>query len=104
MRMWKVKTSKLCRKHLLGEHVEMHMFAGTLRAGKSVRGYLDEGLVELQAILPRHEKLKAEMLKRGYRHASPLQEFPVQPNLGKIDVATSYQELQRRCSDCRKLS
>ena len=102
--MWKVEPNKLCRKHLLGEHAEMHMFAGTIRAGKSVQGYLDKGLVELRAILPRHERLKAEMLKRGYRHASPLQAIPVQPNLGKVDVASNYRELRRRCSDCKNLA
>jgi hypothetical protein len=30
MRMWMVPPKVMCRKHLLGEHVEIHMLAGSL--------------------------------------------------------------------------
>ncbi len=30
----------MCRNHLLGEHVEIHMFVGTIDQGQSVRGFL----------------------------------------------------------------
>lgn len=33
MRMWLVPPSHMCRKHLLGEHVELHMLLGTLKKG-----------------------------------------------------------------------
>ena len=36
MRMWLVPPSHMCRKHLLGEHVELHMLLGTLKKGKSI--------------------------------------------------------------------
>ena len=45
MRMWMVPPSKMCRKHLLGEHVELHMIAACLRLGKSIRGYVETGLI-----------------------------------------------------------
>lgn len=43
MRQWLVDPRCLCDKHLLGEHVEHHMFIGTLRKNKSIQGYLDKG-------------------------------------------------------------
>ena len=41
MRMWMVNPEILCRKHLLGEHVELHMLVGWIIKGKSIQGYLD---------------------------------------------------------------
>ena len=35
MRMWNVDVTKMCNKHLLGEHVEMHMFVGIIIKGTS---------------------------------------------------------------------
>ena len=31
MRMWLVPPQLMCDQHLLGEHLEMHMFIGTIR-------------------------------------------------------------------------
>ena len=35
-----VSPATMCRKHLLGEHVEIHMAVASLRLGKSVDGFL----------------------------------------------------------------
>ena len=101
MRMWNAPPEVLCRKHLLGEHVEMHMFDGTLRAGNSIDGYVSKGLVEVDNIRVRHDQLAAEMLRRGYRHKSPLTSYHSGP--GEVDAAANLIELARRCSDCRRL-
>ena len=107
MRIWNVKPSLMCRKHLFGEHLEMHMFAGTIKQGKSLNGYIEKGLVETDIIVSRHDELAIEMTKRGYSHNSPLQIeksiFKKYANLGKIDVENSLQELANRCENCRKL-
>ncbi|MHC4915212.1 MAG: pyrimidine dimer DNA glycosylase/endonuclease V, partial [Planctomycetota bacterium] len=86
--------------HLLGEHVEMHMFVGSLRRGHSVRGYTDGGLVDLGRIRARHRELAREMKRRGMRHRSPL---PKHRRLrgGRIDAAANLRELSRRCRRCR---
>ena len=47
MRMWMVDPRIMCRQHLLGEHVEIHMFVGAISRGKSVKGYLEKGLLEV---------------------------------------------------------
>jgi hypothetical protein len=44
----------MCRQHLLGEHVEIHMFIGTLNRKKSVKGYLEKGLLEIHNLYARH--------------------------------------------------
>ena len=57
MRMWKVNPKVMCRQHLLGEHVEMHMFVGCWNKGIKLNGYLEGGLVELCEVKNRHDEL-----------------------------------------------
>ena len=103
MRMWMVPPRFMCRKHLLGEHVEIHMLMGTLRRARSVEGFLQLGLLAPQHAVQRHAALVREMERRGYRHASPLDALPTTVPHGRVSRATSLKELARRCPDCRKL-
>lgn len=98
-----VPPRKMCRKHLLGEYVEIHMAVATLRLGKSVAGFLEKGLLELSNLRRRHDELVAEMLGRGYRHSSPLGATPRRKG-GRIDQRANARELSRRCVECRRLS
>jgi hypothetical protein len=99
MRMWMVDPIIMCRQHLLGEHLELHMFVGTINAGKSLTGYTSTGLCEVHSIKSRHEALVAEMIKRGYRHNSPLPDFTNREE-GAINLWESRKELLNRCSAC----
>jgi len=101
LRSWGVEPSLLCDKHLLGEHVEMHMFAGTLRKGISVAGYIDDGLIEVDKIITRHEELATEMTLRGMNHKSPMPDDLVLFSAGWIDNFANLKELSRRCETCR---
>lgn len=101
MRMWKINVKKLCNQHLLGEHVEMHMFAGTLRKGGSIKGYVETGLVEVHNIKGRHDEIAKEMKKRGMNHQSPLKIPKLKP-AGKVDKQRSKKDLIKRCKNCRK--
>ena len=100
MRMWKINPQKMCDKHLLGEHAEMHMFVGTLNKGIRIQGYIDGGLVEVENIISRHKKLAKEMQNRGFKHKSPLPDFE-EYRAGTIDVEKNIEDLVNRCSDCR---
>ena len=100
--MWNVSPIKMCNKHLLGEHVECHMFVGTLNRGRSVRGYIDKGLLEIHTLRERHNHLAKEMEKRGMKHKSELPEFEI-ITLGKINSKENEMELKKRCEECRKL-
>jgi hypothetical protein len=102
MRMWMVNPKIMCRKHLLGEHAELHMFVGTIRKGVSLAGYVSRGLVDTTKIVSRHETLAKELWDRGYNHISPLIYIDTL-KIGVVDEANSMAELTRRCPDCAKL-
>lgn len=105
MRMWFISPKKLCRQHLLGEHVECHMFAGTLRKKISVQGYIDGGLF-IPSLLPkRHELIAEEMHRRGMCHNSPLQmpsltDAQKNVKLTLSMVRKSRKDLFTRCKEC----
>jgi hypothetical protein len=104
MRMWLIDPKKMCRQHLLGEHVEMHMFVGAINKNISIDGYIDGGLVEPRKIKARHSELVAEMKRRGMNHKSPLPKFSVRglPK-GNVDIKANMKELKRRCKECRSI-
>ncbi len=100
--MWMVNPRVLCRKHLLGEHVELHMFVAGLRREIDLSGYLKKKLLEPHNIERRHAELVGELERRGYQHRSPLPKFAVY-RAGKIDRRGNMAELARRCRECRKI-
>ena len=101
MRLWMVPPSKMCRKHLLGEHVECHMLVGCILKKKSLTGYLAGGLVEIHNIERRHDLLAREMVRRGYRHNTPLKGFRVWKE-GRINRKEARAALSSRCAECRR--
>lgn len=104
MRMWMVDPSVLCHRHLLGEHVECHMFRGSLRKGRSHEGFLAAGILDSRLLAQRHDELAAELARRGYRHASPLaRDFDEEAAVSTVDVRASERELAQRCEACREL-
>lgn len=108
MRMWMVRPDVMCDRHLLGEHVELHMVVGALEKGyeRSIMGLVNANLLELEMIEARHEALVVEMTERGMNHQSPLR-APEQlwelPRWGVVCIEDSMRELWRRCLHCRAL-
>jgi len=77
VRIWDLPPEQLCRAHLLGEHRELHAIWVVLTTGRTGYAHHPETLRwrgKLRALWMRHEALVAEMQRRGYRHASPLDE------------------------------
>jgi hypothetical protein len=103
MRMWNIHPKKMCNKHLLGEHVECHMFVGCLNKNKNIQGYLDKGLVEVHNIKKRHNNLVKEMKARGFNHKSPLPKYKMK-KAGKINAKKNFIELNKRCKECKKIN
>jgi Pyrimidine dimer DNA glycosylase len=106
MRQWLVDPKLLCRKHLLGEHVESHMFLGTIKKGISVNGYVSTGLFDPAKLYSRHDELVTEMLRRGYGHYSDLEVIDISKCTTLkpcIDVEANLRDLFNRCSECREL-
>ncbi len=93
----------MCRQHLLGEHAEIHMFVGAIDRGYSVKGYLEEGLLEVHNLYKRHEELVREMKRRKYRHCSKIdKKWKQAEQLGSIDKKNNLRRLLDRCSRCRE--
>lgn len=97
--MWNVDCKKLCGNHLLGEHKELHQLIGSLNRGKSIKGHIEKGQVEVHSIKKRHEQLVKEMLRRGFKHNSLLPRFK-EFKAGKINIYLNEKELARRCKNC----
>lgn len=93
----------MCRQHLLGEHVETHMFIGTINRGKSVKGYLEKGFLEIHNLYNRHEELVKEMKRRNFNHYSKIDEkWKFVKRVGIIDKEKNLNELIYRCPKCEK--
>jgi hypothetical protein len=105
MRMWMVDPAMMCRKHLLGEHVELHMAAAHLLLSRKVDGWADTNCLQPKAIGARHKALAAEMTFRSYKHASPLRQprvLKTQRPEACVDVGAAKAELTRRCTECAR--
>ena len=108
MRMWLCDPEILCQKHLCGEHVEMHMFLGTLKKGKKMDGFFKNNLFEPRSLYQRHEDLKNEMIKRGYNHKSCMEEcecalifdLPIDKQYWEVDKDAALKDLLSRCPEC----
>ncbi|MBN1224649.1 MAG: pyrimidine dimer DNA glycosylase [Candidatus Aminicenantes bacterium] len=75
MRIWDVAPDRLCRKHLLGEHRELHALWTILTQGRKGYSHHPETLRwrgKLKALFRRHQALAKEMERRGYKHRSLL--------------------------------
>jgi translation initiation factor 2 beta subunit (eIF-2beta)/eIF-5 len=109
MRQWLVDPKKMCKRHLLGEHVEHHMFISILLKKKNIKGYIENDLIEPLSLQQRHDELVEEMISRGYSHNSPLnfnksilEYLPVEYINHKINRQNSERLLFLRCNQCGK--
>lgn len=107
--MWMVSPKLLCKKHLLGEHGEIHKHRHNFVKRHSISKRIQLNQIEPSSMFSRHEELAFEMLKRGYNHQSPysmpdISYLPANEMNYKVDVNSSYQDLITRCPDCNKLS
>lgn len=106
MRMWGINPKLLCRKHLLGEHNEIHKhrhnFVKQHRITKRISPVVQ---IEPENMKKRHDELVLEMINRNYNHHSPYE----QPDLSylknkerfaKINTNISINDLINRCSEC----
>jgi len=107
MRIWDIKPKYLCRKHLLGEHRELHAIWSILINNK--KGYATHPETKrwqgkLKALYLRHEELVKEMEKRGYQHRSPLNKrYAVGRRLQNYlidDIKTQKKILKSKPCDC----
>lgn len=105
MRVWDLPPKMLCRKHLLGEHRELHAIYSILSNNK--KGYSRHPetlrwLGKLPALKKRHEFLTLEMINRGYKHKSPLKDLKGNETQDQLINTLEEQEniLRNKNCDC----
>ena len=75
MRIWDIEPKRLCRKHLLGEHRELHAIWSILTKNKKGYSRHPETLRwkgKLKSLFLRHRIIVEEMQRRNYAHKSDL--------------------------------
>lgn len=111
MRMWMVDPRIMCRQHLMGEHIEIHMLIGSMKRAKNLDAYIRDHLIQPRSIVKRHDEIVEEMLNRGWNHHTPVPEHEVPILVARygpvartltIDRGRSLEELLSRCSECTK--
>jgi hypothetical protein len=111
--MWMVDPSRMCVQHLRGEHLEIHMFIGSLRKQMNLAGYFQSDCLEPLALSSRHDAIVRELTQRGAmrKHLSFIDELELQNILAylprnylthKIDRVKSTCRLLTRCIRCWK--
>lgn len=109
MRMWMVDPRFLCRKHLLGCHLEHHMFLGAMKKGKRLKGFFINNCFEPKSLKSSHDLIVLEMQHRMYNHQTPLQQEELDEALKNltdeeknwcIDKDAALKNLLMRCVEC----
>jgi hypothetical protein len=108
MRMWMINPKFLCRKHLLGEHGELHKHKWTFEKRHKKDNYIKNNCIEPKSMKKRHDELAKEIVNRSYKHNSPftspdISYLPIEHQEYKINLLNSIQDLHSRCSECLKL-
>lgn len=103
MRIWDIEPSRLCRKHLLEEHRELHALYTILSEDR--KGYRSHPetlrwVGKLPTLKKRHQKLEIEMLSRGYNHLSPLKDAKGNANQNTLLHTIEQQEQILRDKQC----
>lgn len=109
MRMWMIDPRFLCRKHLLGCHLEHHMFLGAMKKGKTLKGFFINNCFEPKSLKNSHDLIALEMQHRMYNHKTPMPQEELDEALKKltdeerewcIDRDASLKNLLMRCVEC----
>ncbi len=107
MRIWDIPPLKLCSRHLLGEHAELHGIWSILTQGR--RGYSNHPETrrwsgKTKALYIRHQMLVEEMGRRGYMHNSPLDIELAEGEETQTELVNSIAEqvaiLRKKGCDC----
>jgi len=108
MRMWMVPVIILCKKHLVGEHGEIHKHRHNFVKKHSITGRIFPIVqIEPLSMQVRHDELAEELIRRGGNHQSPytmpdLSYLPEVARNVKVDTNVSLNDLLNRCTECKE--
>jgi len=98
----------LCRKHLLGEHGEIHKHRHNFEKHHKIDRRISPVVqIEPKSMQTRHDELAMEMLRRGFNHKSPYEQpdisyLPEHQRFAEVDLDISIDDLINRCPECFK--
>lgn len=103
--MWMLDPTLMCDRHLLGEHGELHKFLHNWVKRHRVDGRISGNAMEPMSYASRHDQLAEEMLHRGMKHASPLEQpdfsyLPAEQREYRVDREAARELLVGRCPAC----
>ena len=95
----------LCRRHLIGEHGELHKHLHCWRKKYSIAGRIATNSIEPMAYAARHNALENEMRRRSMSPNSPLSQpdfsyLPMEQQTAKVSIRLAVQLLIGRCREC----
>lgn len=106
MRMWMIDPRLMCKKHISGEHNEIHKHLPSLYKGVSITGRMGPpAQIQLNALQSRHDELAQylnhkspldvdyELIRHNYREHYHT----------RVDPDHNLADLVYRCADCRAL-
>lgn len=106
--MWMVNPRLLCRKHLLGEHGEIHKHRHNFVKQHSISKRVSPVVqIEPANMKKRHDELAEEMLRRGFNHNSPFEQpdisyLPEEEQHAQVNISIACVDLIERCPSCAK--
>jgi hypothetical protein len=109
MRIWDIHPKHLCRKHLLAEHRELHGLWNILTIHKGRGGYSKHPetlrwVGKQKALYLRHETIVQELLRRGYKHHTPLNiKYVVGSSVQNVFINTKNEQkaiLKEKSCEC----
>ena len=105
MRMWMINPKLMVSKFIRSEHHEIHMFISNMKAGRSIKGYVKNNLIEPKSLKNRHDDLVKEILRRGFKHNTPLNKKDFNDAISnlqkqdlnkKIDIKKAFKDLEKK--------
>jgi hypothetical protein len=110
--MWMIEPKLMCRKHLLGEHLELHMLLSSIKKGKKLDGFIDKRIIEPINIYYRHFLIVEEMNRIGFNHKTDIDQIEwlyIAADIilkdeklyhATVDKNKSISDLTFRCKQC----
>jgi len=96
VRMFNNDPKTMCRKHLLGEHGEIHKFRHNFIKKHNMNKRIQLGQIKPSQMKQRHDLLSKEMLSRGYNHNSSYE----QPDINYL--TEKEKELMNSFDKCKE--
>jgi len=104
-RQWLVEPREMCKQHLLGEHLEAHIFLSKMQKGYKLDGFRKGSMFFGASYVQYRHDLIAEVLNQPHKTPLLLQDLKVEkyPYIAPTskDFEKSSNDLYGRCERCR---